>query len=399
MRVALNYPSIGARRGGAETYVGLLARALVAAGHSVDVFASRVDDGELPHSVRLHRISVPTWPGLGWLKPYHFARQSARALARHDFDVVIGFTHLWRQDVCIALNGCGPAVIEGSSHRKRSLVARALWRTGKRMNLRQRVYQWIDRKQFHGPRPPLVIAPSRKVADEFRHCHGIPSDRITVIPLGIDLTAMPKHPENVRASFRKRLNLAPTDVGLLFAARNYALKGLDPLLEAFALAARSAPNAHLMVCGCDRDRRYRSRVRALGVEHRVSFLGFVDDPRECFAGADVFVLPTFYDACSLVVLEALAAGLPIVTTRCNGASELISEGVEGFVIDSPWNTQQLASRIARLALDGDARRAMSSRARLRSNRLSIEESVHTVLTAVENFGRQNAMLRERKAAA
>ena len=70
MRVALNFGSVGARRGGAETYVGVLARALDAAGHEVHVLARQVDHGELPRSIRVHTIHTRTLPGFGWLRPY-----------------------------------------------------------------------------------------------------------------------------------------------------------------------------------------------------------------------------------------------------------------------------------------------------------------------------------------
>lgn len=78
----------------------------------------------------------------------------------------------------------------------------------------------------------------------------------------------------------------------------------------------------------------------------VRFLGSIDDPRPYYAAADIYVQPTFYDPCSLVVLEALASGLPIVTTRFNGAGELITPGLEGHILEEPSDVEALASSIA-----------------------------------------------------
>jgi UDP-glucose:(heptosyl)LPS alpha-1,3-glucosyltransferase len=147
-------------------------------------------------------------------------------------------------------------------------------------------------------------------------------------------------------------------VAVLFVARNYALKGLEPLLEAFAPVARDFSKCFLLVCGSGRDRRFRRQVLRLGLADRVLFLGFVDNIQECFAGSDAFVFPTFYDPCSLVVLEAMQAGLPVITTRQNGAGELLTEGIDGFVVESPWSKDQLTDRMARLVGDADLRSRM-----------------------------------------
>jgi len=98
----------------------------------------------------------------------------------------------------------------------------------------------------------------------------------------------------------------------------------------------------LLACGGKREAAHGRQAERLGITGQVNFLGFVDDIRSCFAGADVFAFPTFYDPCSLVVLEAMRAGLPVITTRANGAAELITDGSEGFIIDSPWDTDAFA---------------------------------------------------------
>ncbi len=383
MRVALNHVAVGARRGGAETYVGLLARALDAAGHEVHVLAAHVDQGELPAHVHWHPIHADRRPGLGWLWPYRFAQASAGEIARGDFDLVIGFGHVWRQDVCIALNGCRPGLLRSSQYRLRGRLARAFWWLGKWASPRQWVHRCIDDRALRRGNCPLVIAPSERVADDFRRYFDMPSDRLCVIPLGIELAAARTDYAAARASLRAQWRLEPLDVAVMFAAHNYALKGLQPLLQAFSRVARTAPHARLLVCGNARDNSYRRLVRRLGLESQVRFLGFVDDVRACMAAADTFMLPTFGDACSLVVLEAMSAGLPVLTTRSNGAAELISDGRDGFVIPSPWHVNDLAERLERLVVDETLRRRMGTLARARSRGFSIGASVNAMLSRIE----------------
>jgi UDP-glucose:(heptosyl)LPS alpha-1,3-glucosyltransferase len=110
---------------------------------------------------------------------------------------------------------------------------------------------------------------------------------------------------------------------------NYRLKGLTPLLNAFALTTREKPG-RLVVVGHPKVARYERHAHKLGIADRVIFLGHRADPKDCYFAADYLVHPTFYDPCSLVVLEALACGLPVITTQYNGVSELLTPPAEGL---------------------------------------------------------------------
>ena len=224
------------------------------------------------------------------------------------------------------------------------------------------------------------------MAGDFRRWHMLVDEKLAVVPLGIELSNDGQMTTDSRAIFRQRWRLAPENVAILFAAHNYSLKGLEPLLESFALMARTCPAARLLVCGSNRDGRYRRRAAQLGLAAQVRFLGFVDDVRECFASVDLFVLPSFYDACSLVVLEALAAGLPVITTRANGAAELVSDGIDGYIVEAPWAKEQLASRMHQLVADGQLRKSMSQQAQSGAARLSIETSVEKMLEVLTDRG-------------
>jgi len=126
----------------------------------------------------------------------------------------------------------------------------------------------------------------------------------------------------------------------------------------------------LAVVGRDKPAPYRRVARRLRVADRVRFLGARDDIRSLYAAADVLAHPTWYDPCSRVVLEALVCGLPVVTTRFNGAAEVMHEGQHGAVIDSPRDTAALAAAIKR-CLQADVRAACASDAARMRERLSM----------------------------
>jgi UDP-glucose:(heptosyl)LPS alpha-1,3-glucosyltransferase len=384
MKIALNIEWIGARRGGAEKYAGTVARALLAAGHEVHVAARGVDAGELPAGVPLHEVRLVDLPGLGWSRTYRFAAASARLLAGMKFDLIVGFNKTWHQDVYLAVAGAHPAAIDCGLRRFTRPLDRTLHALGKALSPKQWLFRRIDRKQFHGPRRPLVVAPSRFSAAHFREYHGLPPWRIETIYNGIDPSKGPAADQGaLRAKFRREHGLGDEVTAILFSARNYELKGLSPLLEAFAAVAASRPNMTLVVCGQRRDGAFRRRAAELGLENRVRFLGFVDEMEPCFAGCDVFAFPTFYDPCSLVVLEAMHAGLPVITTRTNGAAELITSGRDGIVVSSPDDVEGLADRLATLCDDAGLRARMGAAAERKAAQFTIDARLGELLAVLE----------------
>jgi UDP-glucose:(heptosyl)LPS alpha-1,3-glucosyltransferase len=139
------------------------------------------------------------------------------------------------------------------------------------------------------------------------------------------------------------------------------LKGLEPLLHAVRRLPADIPFC-LLVAGSPRTQRYERLARRLGIAHRVNFLGPRRDMLHCYFAADFLVHPTFYDPCSLVVLEALACGLPVITSRFNGVSELLTRPQDSYVIDDPHDHARLAACMEEL-LDPARRNTCAQAAR------------------------------------
>jgi UDP-glucose:(heptosyl)LPS alpha-1,3-glucosyltransferase len=208
---------------------------------------------------------------------------------------------------------------------------------------------WIQKKQYVGPRVRKIIAISRMVKKDIMSYYHVPEEKVAVIPNCVDLERF--HPKNramYRATKRRDLGIDEKAITLLFVGNNYRLKGLEPLLQAVAfLQNRSVrERLRLLVIGRGQVSLYAQVAQGLGISQCTVFLGPVGSIEQFYAASDIYVQPTFYDPCSLTVLEALASGLPAITTRFNGAADVMVSNRGGKVIDDPGNTEELAESIA-----------------------------------------------------
>lgn len=387
MRIALNYHRVDPTKGGAETYVVDLATRLVRAGHRVDLFANAWSEGCLPGEVATHRVPVS---GLTrWERIWSFAANSEQALraAESEIDCTVGFINTWHQDVLIPQGGVHAASLEANAKRFPAGWRRRLYVLGKGANPKRWIYRAIEARQYDPARRTRFVAVSGMVRGHLERHQGVSPDRVDVIPNAIDADrlAVPD-PAGARREFRARFGLGDDDLIALFVGHNYALKGLGPLLHALAVRARREPSRrpiHLVACGGGDVGPYRALADRLGLTSTVHLAGFQADIRPPFWASDFFVLPTYYDPCSLVVFEALACGLPVITTACNGAGELITEGRDGFVVAHPDARAHLADALDRMA-DDPARAAMSVHAARLGREQSFDRHVGRLL---EVFGR------------
>jgi UDP-glucose:(heptosyl)LPS alpha-1,3-glucosyltransferase len=204
-----------------------------------------------------------------------------------------------------------------------------------------------------------IVAISRRGAGEISHLYGVPDTRLTVVYNGVDLTRF--HPDNRgqhRDAARAEAGL-PADAWVaLFAGSGFERKGLATAVE--GLAALGDRTSRLLVVGRGDAQPYRRLAERLQIEGRVTWLGARSDVERWYAAADALVLPTRYEPFGNVHLEALASGLPVVTTTAAGGAEVV--GPDRGAVVSPGDAQAVAGALARLRDTDRLRLASAARA-------------------------------------
>ncbi len=339
--------------GGAERFVARALDALQRERVAVTVIAREWRSSGEGMAAELVRCDPPYFGRL-W-RDASFARAACRAVAKRDFDLVQSHERIACCDVYRAGDGVHAQWLD---NRSRALGA---WgRFGVAIHPYHAYVRAAERRLFASPRLRAVICNSRMVAGEIRSRFGVADARLHVIYNGIDLDEF--HPglrDRHRSGQRARLGIAAEAMTYLLVGSGFERKGVSRLLAAFA-RLRDA-RSRLLVVGADRRiEAFRARAGALGLGARVLFAGPQDDVRPWYAAADCFVLPTLYDPFPNAALEALACGLPVVTSASCGAAELIAEGANGYVCDA-LDVNALADRMQRI--DPAAGAAMRERAR------------------------------------
>lgn len=327
-------------------YVADLARRLVAEGHEVHLYACRWDATALPDRLVIHPLPSPRGPR--WLRPWRFSATVRAALDRDRPEVSIGFDKVCGPDIYYPLGGLQPASAAHNLLKYRAPWQRIAAATVKAVDLAHHSFTRLEREHLLGPKPPLLVVNSALVRAHAWRYYGIPPERVRVIHNAIDPARFNECDRpRLRAEERRRGGIGPSETVAAFVAMNYRLKGLEPLLFAMRRVPTDLP-LRLLVTGSPQTARWERLARRLGVERRVHFLGPSNDVRRVFFAADIHVHPTFYDPCSGVVLEALACGLPVITSRFNGAAELLHPPAEGFVIRDPHDHVALAEAMTAL---------------------------------------------------
>lgn len=238
-----------------------------------------------------------------------------------------------------------------------------------------------EARVFADPGLKAVICISQMVRDDIRAHFAVPDERMHVIYNAVDAREFGPAVRAHRASMRAELGFGDEHVVFLLVGSGYARKGVSAAIRALA---RLPARARLLIVGRDKNpARYEGEARRAGLAARVVFAGPQADPRPYYGAADAFVLPTLYDPLSNAVLEALACGLPVVTSRRCGAGELVIAHDAGWTCDALDDTA-LADCMERL-LDPAARRSASARAEAAVAALNPEAMARRLIALYESL--------------
>ncbi len=338
--------------GGTERYLVGLACYLAERGHEVHVFCSAVPP-VLAGIRGIHFHHVRTFGLGGLLRMVAFWLMTRFAVRRDEFDVVHGFGRTTGHDVIRLGGGCHRAFFEG-------LLARATsgWqRLRLRLDVKHRLQLWIERRQLADPRLRRLIVVSERGREELTARYPVREGLIQVIHNGVDTQRF--HPKNRPLFFsevRQEVHLVPEDTVLLFVGGDWDRKGLDTAMRVLATLDDMA-DLRLLVAGEDRRfDEYTALARELGVLDQVFFAGKVERMERLYAAADVMLLPTRYDPFANVTLEALASEVPVVTSGCNGAAEVLRGCESVRVVEDPEDVEGMAAAVRALLEHEDQER-------------------------------------------
>jgi UDP-glucose:(heptosyl)LPS alpha-1,3-glucosyltransferase len=336
VRIAITYIE-ASLTGGVERVVVESANQFAAEGHDVGVFASRWQEGVLSAAVRRHH--VPARPRPGTLTALQFHRRCGQALERADYEVHAAYT---------AFSPPGGVFWVPSVHRVAYDTARdrqgRLRGTLTAINPIPRTWLAYERRAFSpGGYAPLIAA-AADVKTDIVERYGVPEQDVTVLPLGFDPARFDATVRAARrAQARAELGYADDERVILFVANELERKGFDTLLE--AVARRADPALRLLVAGGVDLTSREGVIAGLGLQGAVRAVGRVTDVAYYQAAADAFALPTRYEPWGLVIVEALAAGLPVVTSRLAGAAIAVAPGRTGALVDDPVDPEAVADAL------------------------------------------------------
>jgi len=307
--------------GGAEAYLKRLARRLLEAGHGAQLITTNEwPQHEWPFGA-IHRLQSRSVMG--------FANDLEQMRPQIRCNVLMSLERVWNCDVYRA----GDGVHRGWLTRRRKFEM-PLKRFVRGLNRKHRGILQLEKALFADRGAEHVIVNSQMVKSEIVDFYGYPAEKIDIVRNGIPLEHFRFNPE-LREKFRDELKLKPHEIALLFVGSGWERKGLRFAIAAMALCHNR--KMRLLVAGRGHQRFYKSK--------RVQFLGEIADLVRIYAVADIFILPTIYDPFSNACLEALACGLPVITTRSNGFSEIIADRVHGSIVDSANNVGDLRDAI------------------------------------------------------
>jgi glycosyltransferase involved in cell wall biosynthesis len=339
MRIAIINRNFSRAGGGAESYAVAIAEQL-AARHEVHVFSQETD--EPLAGVSYHRVAS-TGARPRWLNQLVFAL-SSWWLTRKGFDVLHSHENTWHGQLqTIHVRPLRYNLLHGKRGGKRVLQWLKIWTSP-----RLATYLWLEGARFARQPGRSIVATSEMLRLECEAAYPASHKRLMVVTPGTRL----QQDTVTRTLARRMLDLPPDPPLLLFVANDYRRKGLDALLPALKLLPA---DVQLVVAGKPgAASRYVALARQLGLDARVHFLGPQDDLTPAYRAADCLAHPTLEDTYAMVVLEAMAHGLPVVVSgpaHC-GISRELHDGQEALLLHDPRNSTDLA-RLVRRVLDDD----------------------------------------------
>jgi UDP-glucose:(heptosyl)LPS alpha-1,3-glucosyltransferase len=313
-----------------------------------------------------------------------FAKAVERHVRETAYEVVVGLGKTWSHDVIRLGGGCHQTFLHHTYNAAQGVSLgqfKGAW-------LRHRCALALEARGLAREAYSRVITNSAMVKRDVMARYGVPDEAITVIPNGVDLDRFhPRHRTGSGAALRQQLGFADGHLVLVFVGTGYRRKGLGRLLDVLPDLARQRPGIHLLVVGYESGLKFwQQQAEQIGMADRVRFLGGRRDPEACYGAGDLYVLPTQYDPFANTTLEALASGLPVVTTAANGGCEVLDDGQHGAVMPDADDREALLQALLMWS-DRERLRDCSVAARSRAEQYGVRREMEASTAVLAACGR------------
>jgi UDP-glucose:(heptosyl)LPS alpha-1,3-glucosyltransferase len=346
MRIALLTRRFDPHGGGTERDLIVTAQCLRAAGHEITIFAREVRGPSRDFKVvPVGGFALGRTAGL-----LSFAYGAPQAARRDGADLVLSFARTIGADAMRSGGSAHLSYLRAARQWRGALQWRAMWASPY-----HRAQLFIERRGFASPHLKKAIAVSNLVRDDLMREFGLPADQVVTLYNGVDLDRFaPARDDSARREIRTSLDISEGAPLVAFVGNGFGRKGLRFLLAAWPQVGRGA---HLMVVGADQNSRwYQREALRLGVGARVHFAGAMPDVTRVFHAVDAAALPSLFEPFGNVVMEAMASGLPVLSSAQSGAAELLPASMQQFVIRNPTDSNEIAAKMnALLDADGELR--------------------------------------------
>ena len=332
-KIAVVIPKYGLV-GGAEQFASeLTGRLANQAGYDFHVLANRWQAGAT--DIKFHKIPIITFPK--YLTTLSFAYFTQRRLNRNNFSLVHSHERIFGADIF---------TLHGIPHRYWVHNIRR-----KRMSLYDLATDWVEKKLVYEGNCQKFIAVSNLTRDIFLQEYNIDPQRVTVIHPGVDLNDYAIADKKlIRADIRKEYGFSSEEPIILFASMNFEIKGLDAIMLSLAKLKAKQHSFKLLVAGKGNVKKYTQVAHEANIAEDVVFTGMLSKGNliRLYLASDMYVMLSKFDTFGMVVLEAIAAGLPIIISSNVGAKDIVQEGENGFIISDTSDANYVASKIALL---------------------------------------------------
>lgn len=308
--------------GGAERFISRALEALEDGSLELNII-TRSWQGEPKPDWHLHICNPKKWGRIS--RERGFAQAARACWQREEFDIVQSHERIAGCDIFRAGDGVHRVWLE-----QRARIVSPLQRMLTGLSAYHRYVMAAEEEMFRSPSLKKIICNSVMVKNDIIRCFQVPEEKFAVIYNAIDCQRFEPATPAERQQSRAQLNLPAEAKVFIYVGSGFERKGLHASITALA-----ATDAHLIVVGQDKQQsRYVSLARSLGCETRVHFVGVQHNVIPYYHAADGLMLPTLYDPFPNVILEAMACGLPVITSFTCGGAEFIVEGEQGFVCDA-----------------------------------------------------------------